>query len=791
MPVVCQKCLQPTTELYACGDQQFCEMCKNQTLQAKKKVKREEKKRDKKEAKKLTGKSELRLLKNEAFTHYYESQLPFLREGEWAEVEQCLRTPLPVTWRFSGHDESALALRAAMESEMLPQLTVQPTPLAWYPSRLGWRFDVSRAQLRGKDWEGADAPDGAGRSDAVKALHSYLVRETDLGRIQRQEAVSMVPPLLLNIQPGMSVCDMCASPGSKSQQIVEMLAVAAGEAGGAAAAEARGLLIANDADIKRCHLLASRAGKLNSPSLVVTNHDARLFPETLAGEAKGTGPTPEGAGDGEGGGVPLRFDRVLADVPCSGDGTLRKNPLIWRRWCAGPGNMLNSLQYQIACKGVRLTKVGGRFVYSTCSMNPIENEAVVSRLLSTFGDKCIRLVDVSNELPSLKRREGVSTWKVWHRGQWHQDWASVVERFPTKCPKLESLFPPTSQAASTMHLERCVRLMPHDVDGSGFFIAVFDKVGEHDENAGTLDAGDTKEICVVEGAAIVPQELSTNADGEAKADKAGGSSAGDGAAAAEEDEVVAEEQDAAMADEDAAVDVTDKDKDTPELGKARIAEGCAKMEVLHALGGNTAEAAMLTALSSYAPLFKPPDELLKAITQSYGLSAGFPLHRLVVRSPQARSLLLLADEVLSLLRSDRYGALKVVNTGVRVFEREVAKGVLNEYRLCQDGLSHTLPALGKQLCQCTVEAAVRVLTCKTPPNKQVSAAEMESEEPRTAKELKESCQPGSVVLVCTSPLDGLQVCVCVLYAPSGAVGAMVKGLERQALLFRLGVGGGG
>ena len=81
MPVVCQKCLQPTTKLYACGDQQFCEMCKNQTLQAKKKVKREEKKRDKKEAKKLTGKSELRLLKNEAFTHYYESQLPFLREG--------------------------------------------------------------------------------------------------------------------------------------------------------------------------------------------------------------------------------------------------------------------------------------------------------------------------------------------------------------------------------------------------------------------------------------------------------------------------------------------------------------------------------------------------------------------------------------------------------------------------------------------------------------------------------------------------------------------------------------
>ena len=111
-------------------------------------------------------------------------------------------------------------------------------------------------------------------------------------------------------------------------------------------------------------------------------------------------------------------------MPCSGDGTLRKNPLIWKRWVAASGNMLHSLQLEIACKAVRLLEVGGRLVYSTCSLNPIENEAVVARLLCTFGAGCLRLLDVSEELPALKRRRGIDGWGVWHRGRWHADWES-------------------------------------------------------------------------------------------------------------------------------------------------------------------------------------------------------------------------------------------------------------------------------------------------------------------------------------------------------------------------------
>lgn len=79
--------------------------------------------------------------------------------------------------------------------------------------------------------------------------------------------------------------------------------------------------------------------------------------------------------------VPLKFDRILADVPCSGDGTMRKSPDIWRRWSVQGGNSLHPLQLRIAVHGARLMQVGGRMVYSTCTFNPIEDEAVVAALL--------------------------------------------------------------------------------------------------------------------------------------------------------------------------------------------------------------------------------------------------------------------------------------------------------------------------------------------------------------------------------------------------------------------------
>ena len=76
------------------------------------------------------------------------------------------------------------------------------------------------------------------------------------------------------------------------------------------------------------------------------------------------------------------FDRVLADVPCSGDGTVRKAPkLRWRPAVTVPAHCTQVL---LALHSLRMLKRGGVMTYSTCSMNPLENEAVVAEVTLTL-----------------------------------------------------------------------------------------------------------------------------------------------------------------------------------------------------------------------------------------------------------------------------------------------------------------------------------------------------------------------------------------------------------------------
>ena len=138
MPQRCQRCLASVEQLFGCGRLSLCERCTAIAAQTKKKVK-------KKKAS-VTSTAELRQLTNDAFAEYYKEQLRMSGE-EWEEFERCLRSPLPVTWRFSGQGEAALALCASMERRILPALEEQeqPSPLPWYPARLGWQTRVSRA----------------------------------------------------------------------------------------------------------------------------------------------------------------------------------------------------------------------------------------------------------------------------------------------------------------------------------------------------------------------------------------------------------------------------------------------------------------------------------------------------------------------------------------------------------------------------------------------------------------------------------------------------------------------
>lgn len=343
---------------------------------------------------------------NPAFEEYYKEQ-QIVSEEEWDSFMSMLRKPLPATFRINASCQFFQDICSQLENDFRKSLETEVTddheedairPLPWYPGNLAWHLNFSRMQLR--------------RNQALESFHEFLKRENEVGNITRQEAVSMVPPLFLNVQPDHHILDMCAAPGSKTFQLLEMIHQSTKPG-----LLPNALVVANDVDVQRCNLLIHQTKRMCTANLIVTNHEAQNFPgcnlakfcsEMCMDEAKLQR---------------LEFDRVLCDVPCSGDGTVRKAPDMWRKWNAGMGNGLHHLQVEIAMRGMSLLKVGGRMVYSTCSMNPVENEGVVAEILRRCGDS-VELLDVSNELPELARRPGLSTWKVRDRGSWfgvHED----------------------------------------------------------------------------------------------------------------------------------------------------------------------------------------------------------------------------------------------------------------------------------------------------------------------------------------------------------------------------------
>jgi 16S rRNA C967 or C1407 C5-methylase (RsmB/RsmF family) len=71
----------------------------------------------------------------------------------------------------------------------------------------------------------------------------------------------------------------------------------------------------------------------------------------------------------------------VCDVPCSSDAAIRKIPQKWEKWSTHDGAALHVLQSRILYRGLQLLKVGGKISYSTCSLNPVEDEAVVAAAL--------------------------------------------------------------------------------------------------------------------------------------------------------------------------------------------------------------------------------------------------------------------------------------------------------------------------------------------------------------------------------------------------------------------------
>ncbi|CAR29453.1 hypothetical protein ZYGR_0AD01350 [Zygosaccharomyces rouxii] len=388
------------------------------------------------------GWSEL-VKENEKWEQYYK-KLGLISEEDWPVFKSTCQAALPLTFRITGSRAHAQEVLDLFQQRHLANLTgiefegepvKPPVELPWYPNHLAWQIDVPKSVIR--------------KNPQFAKMQRFLVVENAVGNISRQEAVSMIPPTLLDVQPHHTVLDMCAAPGSKTAQMIEYLHRDNDEPSG--------FVVANDADAKRSHMLVHQLKRLNSANLIVVNHDAQFFPRVKA--------HPDHTNKKD----ILRFDRVLCDVPCSGDGTMRKNVNVWRDWTTQNGLALHNVQLNILNRGLHLLKSGGRLVYSTCSMNPIENEAVVAEALRKWGGK-VRLVDCSDKLPGLVRSNGINQWPVLNR--------NMETKEKGEDGTNDSWFPPTDEEAARFHLDYCVRVYPHQQNTGGFFITVLEKVEE-------------------------------------------------------------------------------------------------------------------------------------------------------------------------------------------------------------------------------------------------------------------------------------------------------------------------
>ncbi|KNC74146.1 hypothetical protein SARC_13298 [Sphaeroforma arctica JP610] len=222
----------------------------------------------------------------------------------------------------------------------------QPKTMPWYPDGRAYHIDWPKQIIR--------------KHAELKRFHEFLVNCDQVGSISRQEAVSMIPPVVLNVQKGDVVLDMCASPGSKTKQLIEMVTgtdvdpklVGVNKERNAELPD--GMVVANDFDPRRCYLLVHQASALDSPALVVTNHNGMSFPNIYKPNADGNGPDKS---------KPILFDRVLCDVPCSGDGTARKNIQVWQRWSPMDGPNQHHLQKRILTRGAEVLVL---VVYGGC-----------------------------------------------------------------------------------------------------------------------------------------------------------------------------------------------------------------------------------------------------------------------------------------------------------------------------------------------------------------------------------------------------------------------------------------
>jgi 16S rRNA (cytosine1407-C5)-methyltransferase len=228
--------------------------------------------------------------------------------------------------------------------------------------------------------------------------------EHALGLYYIQGLSSMLPAVVLAPKPDNIVLDLCAAPGSKTTHLAELM-------------NNKGTLIANEIQLSRLKALVHNIERMNIINTAIIHQKGELLSKIYANY----------------------FDKILVDAPCSGLGIIQKKDEVIKWWNKEKVKILADLQLKLLIATVKMLKVGGEVVYSTCTMTVEENESIINKVLSKYP---IELIDI--ELPLINHGGLISFGK---------------EKF-------------------NRDLEKGKRISPWETGTDGFFIAKLKKTGE-------------------------------------------------------------------------------------------------------------------------------------------------------------------------------------------------------------------------------------------------------------------------------------------------------------------------
>ncbi|MDZ7766181.1 MAG: RsmB/NOP family class I SAM-dependent RNA methyltransferase [Melioribacteraceae bacterium] len=230
--------------------------------------------------------------------------------------------------------------------------------------------------------------------------------EFAVGKYYVQSLSSMIPPLVLSPTENEKVLDLAAAPGSKTTQIAEMM-------------NNRGSLYANEPNVNRLKGLVFNLDKLNFVNIGVIKYKGELLSKVFENY----------------------FDKILVDAPCSALGIVQKKGEVSNWWNTNQVDKIANLQLRMLISAIKMAKIGGEIVYSTCTMTVEENEFVVNKVLSNYP---VELAEI--ELP-VKSNEGFTS----YNGEQFSD-----------------------------ELSKTKRIIPWEINSEGFFVAKLRKTGETD-----------------------------------------------------------------------------------------------------------------------------------------------------------------------------------------------------------------------------------------------------------------------------------------------------------------------